>query len=83
MIKCICFKENILCHNFLVAHPVKLLNTPPAYKVVHLPACLGNGDPGVLLADEVDVPVGEVLAHDQAAVVALGVVPADEHKINK
>lgn len=32
---------------------------------------------GVLLPHEVDVAPGQVLAHDQAPVVALGVVPTD------
>ena len=37
--------------------------------------CLGDVHPRVLLAHEVDVADGQVLAHDVPPVVALGVVP--------
>jgi hypothetical protein len=41
-----------------------------------LAGCLGDLHPGVLLPHEVDVALGQILAHNEAAVVALGVVPA-------
>jgi len=38
---------------------------------------LGDSDVGVLLPHKVNVLVGQVLAHDESPVVALGVVPAE------
>ena len=38
---------------------------------------LGNSDVRIVLADEVDVAYGQILAHNQSTVVALGVVPAE------
>jgi hypothetical protein len=40
-------------------------------------AHLGYLHPGVLLADEIDVALGQILANDEATVVALGVVPRE------
>jgi hypothetical protein len=38
---------------------------------------LGYLHPGVLLANKIDVALGQILANDEATVVALGVVPRE------